>query len=221
MNMNNKSKRVLLILISVLFVSVINTQAQSKPKDSKIIKYTTVALDTAFKHRNQNISVRLIVANDTSKIYYAVIRPSDTTPRYLISERDPLFYFEYSDTLSSTLLKVVAKYREWKKIADEHQTAELVKVIDIETPLKYMSLRNYTHRNFKWANPTTKKFSFVLRDRKIGSSISIAETIDDIEGMQNVHLILTDKDLETIANLLDYKTLMNKLKKESEDALFK
>ncbi len=84
-----------------------------------------------------------------------------------------------------------------------------------------MSLRNYTHRNFKWANPTTKKFSFVLRDRKIGSSISIAETIDNIEGMQNVHLILTDKDLETIANLLDYKTLMNKLKTESEDALFK
>ena len=84
-----------------------------------------------------------------------------------------------------------------------------------------MSLRNYTHRNFKWTNPTSKKFSFVLRDRKIGSSISISETIDDIEGMQNVHLILTDNDLETIANLLDYKTLMNKLKTESEDVLFK
>lgn len=52
---------------------MLNAQAQSRPKDSKIIKYTTVALDTTFKHRNQNISVRLIVANDTSKIYYALM----------------------------------------------------------------------------------------------------------------------------------------------------
>lgn len=219
--MYSKSLRVPFLLITIVFCTVFTAKAQSKPQDSKIINYTTVALDTHFNHKNKNVSIRLIVSNDTSKIYYAVIRPSDYYPSYLMSDRDPYFYFEYSDTLSSTLHKVVNKFREWNKIAIEHQTAELIKEIDVDIPIKYMSLRNYTNKKFKWASPSKTKFSFVLRDKQIGASISITEEIKDIELNQLCYLILTDADLEIIANLLDYNTLMKKLKTESENVLFK
>ena len=178
-------------------------------------------MDTKLRHQNKSTSIRLIVSNDTSKVHYVVIRPTDYSPSYLISDIDPFFYFEYSDSLSITLHKVVSKFREWHTIAIEHQTAELVKDIDIDIPIKYMSLRNYTNKKFKWSAPTTNKFSFVLRDKKLGPNISITEKIKDIEMDQLCHLILTADDLESIANLLDYNTIMKNLKTESTDVLFK
>ncbi len=219
--MNNKSSRVLLILVSVLFISVLNAQAQSKPQDSKIISYTTYALVSNYaSNQNKNISIRLIVSNDSSKIYYAVVKPTRNYPK-LMSDRDPFFYFEYSDTLSTTLHKVVQKFREWHKIAIEHQNAELVKDIDIEVPLKYMSMRNYTNKNFKWSDPSNKKFSFVMRDLNAGPNLCLTEKIKAADIDQLTYLILSDEDLENIANLMDYNTIMKKLKTESVDVLFK
>ena len=218
--MNHNRSKTLLVFISAFIFAITSVQAQSKPQDSKIINYTSHALDTKLRHHNKNISIRLIVSNDTSKIYFAVIRPTDCTP-YLMSDRDPFFYFEYSDSLSRTLHKVVDKFNEWHKIAIEHQTAELVKEIDIEIPIKYMSLRNYTNKRFKWSEPDNKKFSFVLRDINKGPNLSITEEIKDYELDQLCYLILTANDLENIANLLDKETIMKRLKTESADVLFK
>ena len=221
MNMNSPQMRVLLTLILMSFNAVFTAQAQSKPKDSKIINYTTYALVSNYaSNQNKNISIRLIVSNDNSKIYYAVVKPTRNYPK-LMSDRDPFFYFEYSDTLSTTLHKVVQKYREWHKIAIEHQTAELVKDIDIEVPLKYMSMRNYTNKNFKWSDPSKKKFSFVMRDLNAGPNLCLTEEIKAVDIDQITYLILSDEDLENIANLMDHDTIMKKLKTESVDVLFK
>ena len=77
MNMNSPQMRVLLTLILMSFNAVFTVQAQSKPKDSKIINYTTYALVSNYaSNQNKNISIRLIVSNDSSKIYYAVVKPT-------------------------------------------------------------------------------------------------------------------------------------------------
>lgn len=69
--MNNKKIRVLLTLVSMCFITISTLQAQSKPKDSKIINYTTYALVSNYaSNQNKNISIRLIVSNDSSNIYY-------------------------------------------------------------------------------------------------------------------------------------------------------
>lgn len=219
--MNNKKVRVLLTLVSMCFITISTLQAQSKPKDSKIINYTTYALVSNYaSNQNKNISIRLIVSNDSSNIYYVVVKPTRNYPK-LMSDRDPFFYFEFSDTLSTTLQKVVEKFREWHKIAIEHQTAELVKDIDIEIPIKYMSMRNYTNKNFKWSDPSKKKFTFVMRDLNAGPNLCLTEEIKAVDINQITYLILSAEDLENIANLLDYQTIMKRLKTESVDVLFK
>ena len=57
MNMNSPQMRVLLTLILMSFNAVFTVQAQSKPKDSKIINYTTYALVSNYaSNQNKNIS---------------------------------------------------------------------------------------------------------------------------------------------------------------------
>jgi hypothetical protein len=60
-----------------------------------------------------------------------------------------------------------------------------------------------------------------MRDLNAGPNLCLTEEIKAVDINQITYLILSAEDLENIANLLDYQTIMKRLKTESVDVLFK
>lgn len=208
----NKLFTILLLLVTLVI------KGQNVDKDAILVKYRNFEPNLI---QQSTLGVSLLTSKDSTVVYMVVFKPTSVSPYTATVHRDPYMFFEYSDTLSNTLNKVARKFREWRKVAKENNPGKFSKEIDIEVPLKYLSLTKYGNKDFKFYKPDKNKFSFVLYDVKEEPCLRLGEYIKLQDLDQIMAICLPVNVLEELAEALKYSSIQDGLKTKTIDALFK
>ena len=197
----------------------VGTKPPYEQKATKGYKWVNIG---AFKRRRGSSIAEAYMPKDSSKTTLIRLEPSFYSPD--IGERKAM-YFNYNDSLIPRLERVLAKYKEWTKIAQENFTGEFGKKIEVVTDFAGYDEDNPGSILYRYWFPKTEDKKFVFRVMENAKHPLMGIGIDNYDDkfIPRYCTLFFDniKDFEDFINFLRWENIEKRIKTSTVDQLFK
>lgn len=186
----------------------------------------------AFNTYNKVKRAYAIASQDTSYIYMIEVQPTNSGIQTLGLRCDGVrYYFNYSDSLYTTLKAIENKYREWTEIASKNITGNFEKEIPIDIPVIGVSVWNIDNPKFELLPVDRKRYSFykgtesapIINIHMYSKQNYYNDTFHrryDAK-VETISLFSTVEQFSQFVELFNPQTFRNNLGKKTIDKLFK
>ena len=208
--------RKIIFCLLMLFVSSINYAQNANIPESILMKIGE------YKVRDRMYAAEAYVSLDTSLVYRYRIPATHTVFPNFYPTYMPMVYIDCTPSMMDDLLKIVARYKEWAKIAKENNLGKMQKKIELEFPFSMISLHKNAKGYPRYIEAKNRIFTFNFSDPQKSPSIFCNQEFKDDVTKLTVSTGLSfssPEEFEAFVNFLNPEKVIQRIK-EGKTTLF-